>query len=120
MLMIYGIKNCDTMKKAFAWLDEQSLEYQFHNYKKDGVTKVLLNDWVSCVGWQVLVNKRGTTWRKLSDKDKSDIDDEKAIVLMQQNPALIKRPVLADSTTDEIIVGFSKETYQQCLLTAPP
>ncbi len=112
MLVIYGIKNCDTMKKAFVWLGEQSLEYQFHDYRKDGISEQLLSDWVSRVGWQVLINKRGTTWRKLSDEDKADINDEKAIALMQQTPALIKRPILIDSTRNEIIVGFSKETYQ--------
>ena len=103
------------MKKAFAWLDEHKLEYYFHDYRKDGLNESLLDDWISHVGWEVLVNKRGTTWRKLSDEDKSDIDNKKAVVLMQQNSALVKRPVLIDSTSSEILVGFSKETYQQHL-----
>ena len=111
MLTIYGIKNCDTMKKAFAWLDEHKLEYHFHDYRKDGVDTSMLSNWVSHVSWQAVVNKRSTTWRQLADEDKSDIDDKKAIALMQQNPTLIKRPVLIDSNTDEILVGFSKESY---------
>ena len=117
MLTIYGIKNCDTMKKAFTWLDEHKLKYHFHDYRKDGIDATLLSNWVGRVGWQIVINKRSTTWRTLPGEDKSDIDDEKAVALMLQNPTLIKRPVLIDSKTNEMLVGFSEKNYSSTIKT---
>ena len=82
MTTIYGIPNCDTMKKARKWLDEQGIEYQFHNYKKDGLDEKLLRGWVEAVGWEVLLNKRGMMWRKLDDRTKANIDEASAIRVM--------------------------------------
>jgi len=98
------------MKKARRWLDEQGVEYRFHNYRKDGLNPELLAGWVAVLGWEVLLNKRGTTWRQLADRDKQDIDAAKAIKLMLAHPAMIKRPVLVHDGGLE--VGFSVERYQ--------
>ncbi|MBS9477976.1 ArsC family reductase [Ancylobacter radicis] len=106
---IYGIKNCDTMKKARAWLDAQGVAYQFHDYKASGIDLGRLQEWAGKVGWEPLLNRAGTTFRKLDEADKADIDEGKALVLMQAQPSLIKRPVLdADGT---LLVGFKPEAY---------
>jgi arsenate reductase len=107
---IYGIKNCDTMKRAFAWLNEHRVEYVFHDYKKAGVTAAMLESWASHIGWEKLLNTRGTTWRRLSEAQREGVDSHKALELMQQQPSLIKRPVLAHGR--ELLVGFDASAYE--------
>ena len=111
MITLYGIPNCDTIKKARAWLDKHRIDYQFHDYKKDGITKTRLDAWCKELGFDVLVNQRGTTWRKLPDNAKENITKAKAINLMMENPSLIKRPIL--DTGKIHIVGFDEKQYQQ-------
>ncbi len=108
-MILYGISNCDTIKKAKQWLSENMVAYQFHDFRKDGLEADQLNIWIDALGWEVFLNKRGTTWRKLSEADQADLDTEKATRLMLEHPAMIKRPVLV--TADEIIVGFKPEEY---------
>jgi Spx/MgsR family transcriptional regulator len=107
---IYGIKNCDTMKKARAWLDARSVAYAFHDYKAAGIDKARLEKWADAVGWEVLVNRAGTTFRGLPESDKAGLDRKKAIRLMMDNPSLIKRPVLESG--GKTLVGFKPEIYQ--------
>jgi arsenate reductase len=114
MLKIYGIKNCDTMKKAFAWLSEHGLEYEFVDYKKSGVVEAHLSDWVARSDVKVLLNTRGLMWKKLSSAERTDVDADKAQALMRQYPALIKRPVL--DTGKNLLVGFDGEQYARALL----
>ncbi len=109
MTTIYGIKNCDTMKKAIKWLNEHEVEYQFHDYKKMGLEEKQLKDWVKQIGWEALVNRRGTTWRKLPEADREGINEAKAIQLMLDNLSLIKRPVL--ETGKNLHVGFKADEY---------
>lgn len=106
---IYGIKNCDTMKKARAWLDGRSVAYVFHDYKAAGIDAARLQNWAGKVGWEVLLNRAGTTFRNLPDAEKVDIDEAKAVALMQAQPSLIKRPVLDVDGT--LLVGFKPELY---------
>ena len=106
---IYGIKNCDTMKKARAWLDSHGIAYDFHDYKAAGIDEATLKTWLRDVGWETLLNRAGTTFRKLSENDKTALDEKKAIALMLAQPSLIKRPVL--STGRKIVVGFKPDTY---------
>ena len=109
MLKIYGIKNCDTMKKAMACLDAQGTAYEFIDYKKAGVAATHLPDWNRRAGWKVLLNTRGLMWKKLSEEERADIDEGKALALMTQYPALIKRPVL--DTGSQLLIGFDPERY---------
>ncbi len=111
LVELFGIANCDTMKKARRWLDAEGVAYRFHDYRKEGLDSKMLAIWVERLGWEVLLNKRGTTWRKLSDAERADLDTEKAITLMLAHPAMIKRPVLVMG--DEIEVGYSPEQYEQ-------
>ena len=108
---IYGIKNCDTMKKARAWLDKRGVDYDFHDYKKAGIERAQLEEWAKKVGWDTLLNRAGTTFRNLPDKDKNGIDAKKAIALMLAQPSMIKRPVL-DLGRGKLLVGFAPETYK--------
>lgn len=108
MLTVYGIRNCDTMKKAFAWLEANGVAYDFVDYKKPGVVATHLADWNRRAGWQALLNTRGLTWRRLSDAERADVDEAKALALMTAHPTLIKRP-LADAAT--LVVGFGAESY---------
>ena len=108
---IYGIKNCDTMKKARAWLDGKAVAYEFHDYKAAGIDRARLEGWARKVGWEVLLNRAGTTFRKLPDKDKAGLDEKKAIALMMAQPSMIKRPVL--ETDGRLLVGFKAEQYGQ-------
>jgi len=108
---IYGIKNCDTMKKARAWLAEHAVEAEFHDYKASGIDRAHLERWCSEAGWETVLNRAGTTFRKLDDADKQDLDQEKAIALMLAQPSMIKRPVL--EAGDRIIVGFKPDRYEQ-------
>jgi arsenate reductase len=112
-LALYGIPNCDTMKKARRWLDDKGLQYQFHDYKKAGIDAATLQAWCAKLGYEQLLNTRGSTWRKLSDADRSQIDETKAIALMQQQPSLIKRPVLAHGK--QLLVGFDEAAWQTLL-----
>lgn len=113
MTKIYGIKNCDTMKRAFAWLKDHHVDYEFFDYKKAGVTEAMLQSWSSQVGWEKLLNTRGTTWRKLDEQDRAAVDERKALRLMQQHPSLIKRPVLAHGK--QLLVGFDEAEYEGAL-----
>ena len=106
---IYGIKNCDTMKKARDWLAGHGVDYAFHDYKASGIDQATLAGWAKQVGWEVLLNKAGTTFRALPDADKADMTEAKAIGLMLAQPSMIKRPVL--ETEDGILVGFKPEAY---------
>ncbi|WP_392565514.1 ArsC family reductase [Utexia brackfieldae] len=112
MYQIYGIKNCDTMKKAFTWLDEHHVQYQFHNYKTEGLSEALLNDLCNLVDWQLLLNTRGTTWRKLDEAVREKVNNViEAKKIMLSYPSIIKRPVLVMGQRAQ--VGFSAESYQQ-------
>lgn len=112
MYIIYGIKNCNTMKKAFTWLDEHQINYQFHNYKTDGLSAELLNDLLKLVDWQSLLNTRGTTWRKLDEALRNQIDNQDAAIkIMLANPSILKRPLLIDGK--HALLGFSEESYSQ-------
>jgi arsenate reductase len=108
-ITIYGIKACDTMKKARAWLDQQGLAYAFHDYKIQGIDRAHLETWAGQVGWETLLNRAGTTFRKLPDVDKQNLDEAKAIRLMLLHPSLIKRPVLEAGGAP--IVGFKPAIY---------
>lgn len=108
-ITIYGIKNCDTMKKARAWLDEKGVAYTFHDYKALGIDPDHLNDWTGRAGWEQVLNRAGTTFKKLPETDKLDLDREKAIALMAAQPSMIKRPIL--EADGELVVGFKPETY---------
>jgi arsenate reductase len=106
---IYGIKNCDTMQKAFKWLDARGVGYDFHDYKKAGVTAAQLTHWCRAAGWQTVLNRAGTTFRKLGDADKRDLTQDKAIALMATQPSMIKRPVL--DVDGKLEIGFKSERY---------
>lgn len=113
MIKVYGIPNCDTIKKARKWLEAHGVEYTFHDYKKAGVPANDLKKWVKKSGWEVLLNRRGTTWRKLDDKVKDNINETSAIKVMLENSSAIKRPVLVSGKI--LLVGFKDEEYQQLL-----
>jgi len=106
---IYGIRNCDTMKKARAWLEAHGVDYDFHDYKSDGIDRATLEKWAKTAGWEVLLNRAGTTFRKLPDDAKQNIDERKAIKLMLEQPSMIKRPVLERGRT--LLVGFTEDRY---------
>jgi arsenate reductase len=110
MITIYGIKNCDTMKKARAWLDGQGVAYDFHDYKTSGIDRSRLEGWARQVGWEVLLNRAGTTFRKLPDADKEGLTAAKAIALMVAQPSMIKRPVL--EAGGKLLVGFKPDQYE--------
>ena len=111
---IYGIKNCDTMKKARAWLDKHGVDYDFYDYKVAGIERDRLQRWAKKVGWEALLNRAGTTFRKLPDKEKEGISETKAISLMLKQPSMIKRPVL-DAGSGKLLVGFKPEQYAEVL-----
>lgn len=108
-ITIYGIKNCDTMKKARAWLDGHGVAYEFHDYKVAGSPKEKLKAWAGEVGWETLLNRAGTTFRKLPDADKEGLNERKAMALMLEQPSMIKRPVL--DVGGKLLVGFKPEVY---------
>jgi arsenate reductase len=110
-ITIYGIKNCDTMKKARTWLDSHKVAYSFHDYKAEGIDKPRLQLWARKVGWETLLNRAGTTFRKLDDADKQDLNENKVIALMLAQPSMIKRPVL--DVGGKLLVGFKPETYEK-------
>ncbi len=113
MTTIYGIKNCDTMKKARAWLDKKGVSYAFHDYKASGIDSGVLEKWAKTVGWETLLNRAGTTFRKLPNADKAGVTEKKAIALMVAQPSMIKRPVL--DAGGKLVVGFKPETYAAAL-----
>ncbi len=113
-ITIYGIKNCDTMKKARALLDKQGVAYAFHDYKTAGIDKAKLETWAKKAGWEVLLNKAGTTFKKLPDKDKEGLTEAKAIRLMLAQPSMIKRPVL-ELGGGKLLVGFKPEAYEKAV-----
>lgn len=113
-ITIYGIKNCDTMKKARIWLDKKGVEYAFHDYKTSGIDKGKLEGWAKKAGWEALLNRAGTTFRKLPEKDKAGITEKKAIALMLAQPSMIKRPVL-ELPGGKLLVGFKPEEYSKAL-----
>ena len=108
-ITIYGIRNCDTMKKARAWLESHGIEYDFHDYKASGIDRKKLESWSKVVGWEILLNRAGTTFRKLADEAKENLDERKALALALEHPSLIRRPVLESGKT--LLVGFSPEKY---------
>ena len=109
MITIYGIKNCDTMKKARTWLEKHGVEYNFHDYKSTGIDKPRLESWIKLAGWESLLNRSGTTFRKLEENAKTGLNEKKAIALMLAQPSMIKRPVL--ERDGKILVGFKPEEY---------
>ncbi len=109
-LVLYGIHNCDTVKKARAWLDSHGVRYEFHDYKLAGIERRRLESWCGELGWERLLNRAGTSFRKLPEQDKADLDEGKAIKLMLANPSLIKRPVL--DLGSRRLVGFKPGVYQ--------
>jgi arsenate reductase len=110
---LYGIRNCDTVKKARAWLDQLGVEYTFHDYKLEGIDATRLRGWIDSVGWETLLNRAGTTFRKLPDAKKEGIDERRAIALMLEQPSMIKRPVL--DAKGKLIVGFKPDIYEKAL-----
>ena len=111
MIRLFGIPNCDSIKKSKKWLKENNIEFEFHDYKKQGVPEKELRSWIKQVGWEVLLNKRGTTWRKLDDDTKNSVNEKEAIQIMMDNPSIIKRPVL--NSNNVITVGFKPEIYKE-------
>lgn len=109
MTTLYGIPNCDTVKKARSWLQERGVPYDFHDYKKAGIDAARLRGWASAVGWESLLNRAGTTFRKLPDADKAGIDADRAIALMVAQPSMIKRPVVEHG--DAVLVGFAPDAW---------
>ncbi len=110
-ITIYGIKNCDTMKKARTWLDAHDVAYAFHDYKAEGIDKASLERWAKEVGWEVLLNRAGTTFRALPENDKEGLNEKKAIALMMAQPSMIKRPVL--DVGGKLLVGFKPDAYEK-------
>lgn len=113
---MYGIKNCDTIKKARNWLEGRGVDYAFHDYKSAGIDPATLDKWISTLGWEVLLNKAGTTFKKLPDADKAEIDADKAKGLMIAQPLMIKRPLL--DLDGKLLVGFKADQYEQAFATA--
>ena len=113
MITLYGIKNCDTMKKARTWLESRGVTYEFHDYKASGIDRARLARWCEEVGWEMLLNRAGATFRKLSEADRAGLDERKAITLMLAQPSMIKRPVM--DLGRRLVVGFKPEVYATAL-----
>ena len=111
MFHVYGIPNCETVKKARNWLERNGVEYQFHDYKKSGIDAATLKRWCKQFGYEQLLNQRGTTWRGLDESERSNLNELKAIKLMQAHPSVIKRPLL--DTGKELLLGFDEGRYQE-------
>ena len=111
-IQIYGIPNCDTIKKARKWLEANGLDYDFHDYKKEGADPAKLARWADECGWECLLNRRGTTFRKLPEDDKADIDRAKALKLMEAHPSMIKRPVVEHADGQRVLVGFTQSEWE--------
>ena len=112
-ITIYGIRNCDTTRKALKWLDENGHDYRFHDYRKDGVPEQRLRAWIDQLGWETVINKRGTTWRKLDEQTRANMDAEGAVEAALHESALIKRPIV--ETGNMLLVGFKPDEWQQNL-----
>lgn len=110
-MIVFGIKNCDTVKKARRWLDDNDVDYQFHDFRQDGLDKPTVEGWLQMVDWETLLNKRGTTWRKLEDPRKDNLTQSAAVELMLENPTLIKRPVV--ETDSGCFVGFKEADFAE-------
>jgi arsenate reductase len=110
---IHGIRNCDTMKKALAWLDARGTTYRFHDYRREGIARPMLEGWVGRLGWEALLNRAGTTFRKLPEAEKQGLDEARAIALMLAQPSMIRRPVLESG--DRLLVGFAPEEWAKAL-----
>ena len=115
MTTLYGIKNCDTIKKARRWLTENDIEYRFHDVRADGISRSDLQRWMKTLDWEKLLNRRGTTWRKLPEAVRNNISKASAVDVMLDNPAIIKRPVLVHDNT--FYLGFSADSYQSIFET---
>jgi arsenate reductase len=113
-ITIYGIKNCDTVKKARAFLDKKGVAYEFHDYKTQGIERARLEGWAKKAGWETLLNRAGTTFKKLPDQDKTNVTEKKAIALMLAQPSTIKRPVL-ELPGGKLLVGFKPDDYAQAV-----
>lgn len=113
MITLYGIRNCGTMKKAFTWLDEQGIEWQLHDFRRQGVDPKLLRQWAAALGWRTLLNTRGTTWRRLTAEQQADMTAGKAVQLMEEYPSLIRRPVL--EANGRLVVGFEPAIFASVL-----
>lgn len=113
MTTLYGISNCDTVKKARGWLDARGIAYAFHDYKKAGIDEPTLRGWIARLGWEVLLNRAGTTFRKLPEADRIDLNEDKAIALMLAQPSMIRRPVIVQG--DTVLAGFKPDTYLERL-----
>ena len=114
-MIVYGIKNCNTVKKALNWLDEHNIDYQFHDYKKSGITADKISDWQDQVSWELVIKKRGTTWRKLAAEiQESIVNPEAAKALMQEYTSLIKRPIIENENV--ILIGFDEKEYEDKLI----
>lgn len=109
MIILYGIKNCDTVKKARKWLDEKTISYQFHDLRADGLTSEMVNQWIKSVGWETVLNKRGTTWRKLAPDTQQQVTGKNVTELLLEHPAMIKRPIL--DADGNITIGFKADNY---------
>ena len=115
MLDVYGIKNCNTVKKALAWLDEHGVDYHFHDFKREGVDEDRLRRWVEALGWEALLNRKGLTWRRLSEDERARVTDaESAMALMREKPTIIKRPVV-ERDGEVILLGFDADAYAEAL-----
>jgi len=112
-MILYGIKNCDTVKKARRFLDDKSMTYTFHDMRVDGLDKATIGAWLETVSWEVLLNKRSTTWRNIAQEQKDSISQDSAIELMLESPTLIKRPVLV--TDNKVLVGLNENNYQELI-----
>jgi arsenate reductase len=113
-MIVYGIKNCNTVQKALTWLNEHAIEYTFHDYKKEGISKEKLEAWVSEKDWEILINKKGTTWRNLTGSEKEAVtNSDSAIALMHEKTSVIKRPVV--EADGNILVGFDENVYASLL-----
>jgi arsenate reductase (glutaredoxin) len=106
---VYGIRNCDTMKKAFAWLEQRSVDYEFHDYKKEGISAAKLKQWAARAGWEKLANTRGPTWRKIPHAQKVNLNEQRALALLQQNPSAIRRPIVEQGA--KLLVGFDAAAF---------
>jgi len=110
---IYGIRNCDTMKKAFAWLDAKGIAYEFHDYRKAGVPPGKLKDWAKHAGWEKLANTRGPTWRKIPEAQRQNLTEARTIALLEANPSAIRRPIVESDKA--LLVGFDPEDFARAL-----
>ena len=114
MITMYGIKNCDTIKKARTWLETNGIAYEFHDYKTAGIDEARLRGWAKALGWERLLNRAGTTFRKLPEADREGLDEDKAVALMLAQPSMIKRPVIEHD--EGLLIGFRAEDYAGALL----